>query len=115
MKYPTLSTLMEGKVIDRRVLGLVSKALDKLGKVRLEKVEEHKNGRFRGTVEGEGFVAKAPNQSQISKAEGALEELAFDEFISSGQTVMAAEITVDRQPGPSGQYGFEFVIELDQD
>ena len=106
---------MENKIIDKRVLKMVTKALGRMGRVELRKTEEFTNGRFQGSVEGEGVVRKAPNKSMISRAEADLEKLAFDEFISSGQTVMGAEVTVDKKPNGNGDYPFEFFIELDQD
>jgi hypothetical protein len=114
-----LLALNENKIVDRRLLGLIEKALKPLGpKITLTRVEEVRvGGRFHVQIEGEGNFEKVPNSAAIKKAEKALVELGFDEFLESGQTVMGAEIEFGK---PNARFGplegeFTFIIELDQD
>ena len=113
-----LMKLNENKIIDRRLLGRIKRALEPLGPrggVDLQKVEEFPRGRFQKNIEGEGILKGMPSRSFIKKAEDALEKFAFDELVFPGQTVMGADITIDSRPGNEGAYPFEFIIELDQD
>lgn len=113
-----LLQLNENKIIDRRLLGLIEKALKPLGRgITLGKVEEVSRGRFQVQIEGEGNFETKPSAGAVKKAEAALEKLGFDEFVRSGQTVMGAEIEFGK---PGARFGplegeFEFIIELDQD
>ncbi len=112
-EYPLLSTLVENKIIDRRILKMVEKIFQKaIRGAKLNGMSEFKNGRFRGTIEGQVTFpeGKELNASMVKKVKAALEELAFDEFIDSGQTVMGAEIE-----GDTDDRDINFVIELDQD
>ena len=114
-----LLALNENKVVDRRLLGLIEKALKPLGRgIKLGRVEEvSSGGRFHEQIEGAGNFEKMPNPAAIKKAEAALEKLGFDEFVSSGQTVMGAEIEFGKAGARFGplEGEFEFIIELDQD
>ncbi len=108
-----LMKLNENKIIDRRVLKMTEKIFQKyIRGAKLRGMEEFKQGRFRGTIEGQVTFpeGKELNASMVKKVENDLEKLAFDEFVRSGQTVMGAEIE-----GDTDDRDILFVIELDQD
>ncbi len=105
---------LTGKIVDRRVLQKIEKALKALGPgVKLIKASESSD-----SVEGEGTVKKPPNASAIKRAEKDLESLGFDEFLQSGDflgmTVMGAEIEVFPATFQGKPSTFGFFIEFDQ-
>ena len=109
-----LLALNENKIVDRRVLKMIEKALLPLGRgVKLTKAEESRN-----SVEGEGTFEKKPSAAEIKKAEKALEDLGFKEFLQGpdfpGMTVMGAEIEINaRFARTKGDNVFTFFIEFD--
>jgi len=109
MKLENIVRLNENKIIDRRTLKAIEKALSPLGRgTKLTKAEESPPD----SVEGEGTFEKKPNSGAIKKAEKALERLGFDFFLQGGpefqgQTVGGAEIEVSRD-GKTFTFFIEF-------